>query len=96
MKAPYIELKFEKVNSKYNRIWEQVTNISLFVLTAFVAYIIALMTRVENIDTQLTIDYANYILLVIAFLVAIVYTILVVHLVKARNEIKKIFEEKIQ
>lgn len=33
-----LQLKYDKINTKYNRLWAQVTDIVLFVLTSFVTY----------------------------------------------------------
>ena len=36
-----LQIKYDKLNTKYNRLWEQTTNISLFILASVVAYSIA-------------------------------------------------------
>lgn len=36
-----IQLQYDKLNTKYNRLYEQLTSISLFVFASFVAYSIA-------------------------------------------------------
>ena len=88
-----IEIKFEKFNSKYNRIWEQLTNISIFILTTVSGYIIALGAIQKNVNNILRLDVVNYILLVIAILLGIGYGILVTHLLECRKQIKIIFEK---
>ena len=91
--AQKIELKFEKFNSKYNRIWEQLTNISIFILTTVSAYIIALGAIQKNINNILRLETVNYILLTIAIIIGIGYGILTTHLFDCRKQIKIIFEK---
>ncbi|MEK6861531.1 MAG: hypothetical protein AABY07_06180 [Nanoarchaeota archaeon] len=86
------EIKFERFNSKYNRIWEQLTNIGLFVLATVSAYIIALGTIEQRIDTVLTLTQVNYLLFGIAIVVGIASGVLITHLQFARKEIRDILK----
>ena len=88
-----IDIKFEKFNSKYNRIWDQLTNISIFVLTTISGYLIALGAIQRNVNNILRLDVVNYILLTIAILIGIGYGILTTHLLECRKQIKIIFEK---
>jgi hypothetical protein len=36
-----VPIRFERLNSKYNRLWDQLTNICIFVFGSLVAYSIA-------------------------------------------------------
>lgn len=42
------QLKYDKLNTKYNRIWEQCTSIILFIFGSIVAYSIAYLEYSEN------------------------------------------------
>ena len=42
------QIKYDKLNSKYNRLWEQCTNIILFIFASIVAYSIAYLEYSEN------------------------------------------------
>ena len=88
-----LDLQFEKYNSKQNRLWEQVTTLSIFILTSLVAYVIALVAIDKNLKAQLTISLANYVLLSIIVIVTIAMSVLSTHLVDARNHVKKICTE---
>ncbi len=92
-KEQQIDIKFEKYNSKYNRIWEQLTNIAIFVLTTISGYLIAISAIRKDINTILTLEQVNYILLSIGILLGISCGILISHLVSARKEIIKIVQE---
>lgn len=49
------QIKYDKINTKYNRLWEQLTNMSLFILASFVAYSIAyLQDNTINVAVFLT------------------------------------------
>lgn len=88
-----VDIKFEKFNSKYNRIWEQLTNISIFVLTTVSGYLIALSTIQRNVNNILKIEFVNYILLMIGIILGFGYGILITHLLECRKQIKFIFEK---
>lgn len=88
-----VEIKFEKFNSKYNRIWEQLTNISIFVLTTISGYIIALSAISKSVNNLIKFEIVNYILLGMGILIGIGYGILVTHLLDCRKQIKKIFDD---
>ncbi|MEK6936395.1 MAG: hypothetical protein AABW67_06425, partial [Nanoarchaeota archaeon] len=43
------QIKYDKLNTKYNRLWEQCTNTSFFILASIIAYSIAyLQFKTEN------------------------------------------------
>ena len=86
------EIKFERFNSKYNRIWEQLTNIGLFVLATISVYIITLGTIEQKVDTALIITQVNYILLGIAVIVGLAGGVLITHLQFAGKEIRDILK----
>ena len=92
-KEQQLDIKFEKYNSKYNRIWEQLTSIGIFTLTVVSGYLIAVASIQKNIETLLTIETVNYILLGMAIIMGSACSILITHLVSTRKEISKMLNE---
>lgn len=60
-----LQIRYDKLNTKYNRIWEQLTNIGLFVLASFIALAIAYVQY--NLDYRLSFN---------AFLIKIIWLII--------------------
>lgn len=93
MNLQRVALRFERYNSKYNRIWEQLTTIGIFVFTLVSVYLVAVASFERNIDTFLTLDILGYFFLGIIALMGVVSSILIVHLLRARNDLHWIFHE---
>jgi len=93
MSAPQLDFKFERQNSKYNRIWEQLTNIGIFIFTVIAGYIISLLAVEKGVKSVVTITQVNYTLFAMTVLLALACGILITHLIFARNEIKEMMLE---
>ena len=65
----------------------------IFVLATISAYVIAIGSVQKNVETQLSIEKVNYILLGVAILLAVGMSFLLSHLFFSRKEIKKIMQE---
>lgn len=59
----YSEITFERLNSKYNRLWEQLTNIGILIIQVITGFLIGLLTYQG--DTPQRIIFLNYITLFI-------------------------------
>lgn len=96
-------LIFEKQNSKYNRIWEQLTSLSLFFIATFLAWLgvwYDLTTKIADSPSRaaviqnlsvfhlVTLSYGA-ILMVITL--SVVY--LLSHLFRAREKIRELFKK---
>lgn len=88
-----LQIRFERYNSKYNRIWEQVVNMGLFILATTVAYVIAVGSIQKDVKTLLNIENVNYSLMVIAIIIGVCMSILITHLSFSRKELKKMLQE---
>ena len=44
----YKEIIFERLNSKYNRLWEQLTNIGILIIQIITAFLVGLLTYQSN------------------------------------------------
>jgi len=87
------QIIYDRVNTRYNRLWEQVTNTGLFVLTVIAGYLIALKSVEKNLETILTLDQVNYILLFLAIIVGIISAVLMAYLIFTRKELNKFFNK---
>ncbi len=88
-----IQIIFEEYNSKYNRIWEQLTNLGIFVLSAVVGYVIAIGSIEKNVGMILTIERVNDVPIFIVLFLGIGVMILVTHLILTRNDMKRLFRD---
>ena len=62
----YKDIIFERLNSKYNRLWEQLTNISVLLIEVIVAYFLAVMAYETNTPTKLiTFNYITLLIFII-------------------------------
>jgi uncharacterized protein YneF (UPF0154 family) len=83
------EIEYDRINTRYNRLWEQITNISLVIITVITGYLIALKTIEKNISSILTLTQVNYILLFMFILVLIPLVIFVGYLFWTRKELTR-------
>lgn len=97
-----LQLNFEKSNSKYNRLWEQLTNIVLFILASAIAYLITYLqintntypTLEANIRASNLLNIATKILLAAAIIIAVGVGFLLAHLISAGLNVHKIMREQ--
>ncbi len=90
---------FEKNNSKYNRIWEQLTNLSIFftgtLLTYFAAFYAVVSDGAIFNDSQKVVWFNKmsmaYGLILITIIISVVY--LMIHLWRARTELQGLFKK---
>ena len=92
-KIQQLDIKFEKYNSKYNRIWEQLTNLGIFIFTVISGYLIAVASIQRNIETLITLETVNYILLGMAVIMGSACSILITHLINSRKEVNRILND---
>lgn len=87
-------VRHDKVNSKYNRLWEQTSNIFLFILASLVAYSIAYIQFVMENPLRWGIFLGKLIfpLLFILVPVSIILTILITLLIITGKEVHSIVE----
>ena len=85
-----INLTFERYNSKYNRIWEQLTNIILFTFASIVAYLIAFLGYKNEPEYITIFTSVTYILLVMFIFIAFGMGILITHLVNCGKKVHSI------
>jgi len=88
-----LQIKYDRTNTRYNRLWEQITNIGIFVLATIIGYIIALGSVERGIQTILTLERVNYMLFSVAVLMAFISGILSTYLIMTRKELSKLFRE---
>ena len=88
-----IHFKYDRINSRYNRLWEQITSFGIFILATISAYLIALGTIEKDVPTILSLTQINYILLFLGIILALAYGILCTYLVMTRKELTKLFNE---
>lgn len=95
-------LIFEKNNSKYGRIWGQMTNLILFFMATFLAWVgfrYSLLNDMQNLEPSkifLIISSYNEITayyFFFLFILACAIGFLSVHLVRARDKIKMVFNK---
>lgn len=86
-------ISYDRINTRYNRLWEQVTNIGLVIITVTTGYLIALKTVDKNISTILTLAQVNYILLGIAIGIVVPSTLFLGYLFLTRKELTKFFNK---
>ena len=72
-----LSIKYDKINTKYNRLWEQVTNIALFLLAALVAYSIASIQYINENPLKWT-AFMNSLLVPLVLLLVPVILILAI------------------
>lgn len=70
-----LQIKYDKLNSKYNRLYDQLTNIGLFVLASIVAYSIAYMEYCKDNNPEITI-FLTKLIIPIALLILIIAPII--------------------
>lgn len=95
-------LDFQKCDSKYNRLWEQLTNIILFILASAVAYVIGYVQ--VNTNTYLSLqdslrasnllNFVTKILIASGAILSIGIGFLLAHLISAGLHIHKIMREQ--
>lgn len=89
-----IQIKYDKLNTKYNRLWEQVTNIGLFVLASVIAYSIAyLQYNVENKTVLLFLKQVIIQLVIIALPIILIFGSFLALLFTTREELKKVLND---
>lgn len=85
------QIEYDRINTRYNRLWEQVTNTGLVIVTVATGYLIALKTIEKDIASILTLTQVNYILLFMFILVLIPLTIFFGYLFWTRKELTRFF-----
>ena len=66
-----VPILYDKLNSKYNRIWEQLTNIGLFILASFIAVYITYIQYVTDKSLDITIFLTKVLLILIPLLLIV-------------------------
>lgn len=88
------QIKYDKFNTKYNRLWEQCTNTALFILASIIAYSIAyLQFKTEN--QTIIIFLSNIILPVtlIAIPILLIFSGLLALLFTTGNEVRNMLKD---
>lgn len=90
-----ITLRYDKLNTKYNRLWEQVTNIGLFILATIIAYSIAFIEYITDNPLRWRIFLDNLMVpgLITLLPVIIVFTILGTLLVITGKEVHTLLKK---
>ena len=82
-----IKLTFDRLNSKYNRIWEQLTNITLFTLASIVAYLISFLGYKNEPYYIIIFTRVTYILLTMFAFITFGAGMLITHLVNCGKKV---------
>lgn len=88
-------MKYDKLNTKYNRLWEQVTNLFVYIFGALVAYSIAYLEFLLNNPKEWTLIINNLVLPIAITLIpiAIITTILCTLLCITGKEVHDILKQ---
>ena len=91
-----IQITYDKINTKYNRLYEQTTNIILFILASAVAYSILYIGYALDRTTDLTIVINKLITPIIFTIIAplIIVTILITLLILTGINLHKFLKEE--
>ena len=80
------QIKYDKINTKYNRLWEQLTNMSLFIVASFIAYSIAYL---QDNTVSITVFLTKIIipLLIVLSILSLTFGILLTLLVQTGKKL---------
>lgn len=93
-----IGIKFDRLNSKYNRLWEQLTNLFIFVFASFVAYSVLYLGNFTYTPFSIFLTKCLIHLVILVFPIVILFSIISTTLYFTKKEINiilrkyKIFE----
>ncbi len=63
---------FDRLNQKYNRIWQQLTSIGVLIIEILIGYFLAILTiDTTELSVFIKMVYVTYVVLIILFILAI-------------------------
>jgi len=89
-----IQLKYDKINTKYNRLWEQFTNFTLFFFASLMAYAIPYIEyKMENLSASIFISNSILIIVVLLLPIMMMASMLFAFLISVRSELNSLLRE---
>ena len=84
------EIIFDRLNSKYNRLWEQITAVSVLTIEVLVAYIIGILAYDASTTARLLrLNYASISIIGVTILLSLAVALLFYEKESTRIELKR-------